>query len=227
VSASPLNPPSLIDAISHEEELVNAATHALGFALALVAGAVLISTAARFGDALRVWACAIYSFTLITAYAASTMSHVARQPALRHAMRVADQAAIYLYIAGTWTPIAVAWLGGRGWWPLHAAVWIIALAGFVSKLVFSHRVKLGAVSAALYVALGWLPMFASMQMYATLPPPLFRWIVVGGLCYTIGLFFFHFDHRVRYFHAAWHLCVIAGSAAHYLGILWYCARTVV
>jgi hemolysin III len=204
---------------SHLEEVANAATHALGLVAAAAGALMVVLAAARRGDAWHVLACAVYAATLVGAYAASTLSHVARTPRWRHAWRIADQAIIFLFIAGSWTPFAVAHLRGGAWWVLHAAVWAIAAFGFVSKTLFAHRVRLGTVSTGLYVLQGWLPLFAAPHM----PFAPAAWLVAGGVCYTAGLGFFAYDHRIRYFHAAWHVMVIAGSACHFLGILLYCA----
>jgi len=206
----------------HDEELVNAATHGIGLALAIAAGIVLICTAARHGSAWQVVGCSIYAVTLIAAYAASTLSHSFRRPRLRSAFRIADQATIFLFIAGSYTPMALAYLHHGGWWVLTSLVWLVAMIGFFQKAVFAHRVHLGAVSASLYVVLGWLPITAIGPMFSVVPAHLLFWIVIGGVCYSAGILFFHFDNRVRYFHAAWHLMVIAGTTCHYIGALVYC-----
>ena len=208
----------------HEEKL-NVVTHALGLACATAAVGVLLSAALRRGGRWQVTACAIYATTLVAAYAASTLSHLFTDGVLRRAFRIADQAIIFLFIAGSYTPVSVAWLRGGGWWALFAAVWIVALIGFFSKALFAHRVHVGAVSIALYVLLGWLPLAAFIPTFSTLPRGLIGWVWAGGLCYTAGTLFFTYDNRVPYFHAAWHLLVLAGSTCHYLGILLYCTGT--
>ena len=206
------------------EELWNALTHGAGLLLAVPAAAVLLSAAAARADRLRLAACAVYAATMVAAYAASTLSHLFKNPRARAAFRTADQALIFLFIAGSWTPIAAAWLrDGRGWWTFHAGVWLVALGGFLSKALFSHRVSLGTVSALLYLLLGWSPVLVAAPLARALPTPLCLWLLAGGVFYTLGLLFFWYDDRVPYFHAAWHVLVIAGTACHYLGILGYCA----
>ncbi|HEY7117864.1 MAG TPA: hemolysin III family protein [Tepidisphaeraceae bacterium] len=205
-----------------DEEHVNAATHALGLAGALAGAAALLVSAWRHGGAWEIWGCALYATTLLATYAASTLSHVVRRPRPQHVCRTADQALIFLFIAGSWTSIAFAWLRNGPWWILHAAIWGVALFGFASKAVFCHRVNLGAVSAGLYLVLGWLPILAARPLTTALPVPLQAWLVAGGVCYTGGLIFFSLDHRIRYFHAAWHVLVLGGSGCHFLGILLYC-----
>ena len=205
------------------EERLNALTHGAGCALAVVGTVVLLAKASRDGSPWHVGAAAVYCVTMVAAYAASTLSHVFRSPRIRNGFRIADQALIFLYIAGSWTPIAAAWLrGGRWWWAFHATLWAVAVGGFVSKALFAHRVRLGTVSAALYMLLGWSPMFVALPLAHTLPTPLCYWLIAGGVCYSLGLVFFKYDHRFPYFHAAWHVLVIAGSACHYAGIFWYC-----
>ena len=205
------------------EELFNALTHGAGCALAVVASAALISIAARQGDHLQLGACVVYAVTMVAAYAASTLSHTFKARAARSAFRIADQALIFLFIAGSWTPIAATWLRtGRGWWAFHASMWAVALIGFVSKALFAHRVTMGTVSALLYLVLGWSPVLVALPLTRILPQPLCLWLLAGGLCYTLGLLFFRYDDRVPYFHAAWHVLVMAGSACHYVGILRYC-----
>jgi hemolysin III len=203
----------------HPEEMANAITHAAGLLLA-IAGTFFLSRAVlRQGSPAQIWACALYATTLVLTYFASTLSHVAREPRVRAAMRTVDQAAIFLLIAGTYTPMAVTWLHGGEWWMLDVAMWGLALAGFLSKVVWTHRVGLGTVSTLLYVILGGIP----LPMVFVIPAGLLRWVVAGDLCFCLGILFFNFDHRIRYFHATWHLLVMGGTVCHFLGILIYCA----
>jgi hemolysin III len=206
----------------HHEESLNATTHAVGLVCSVAAAVAVVGVAATHGVAWHIWGCSLYAASLVAAYTASTLSHVARRPRWRHTFRVADQAVIFLFIAGSYTPVALAWLRGGPWWALHGLLWAVALTGFISKAAFTHNVRLGAVSTRLYLVLSWLPLLAAWPLIATLPPGLLMWMFAGGLCYTLGIVFFHYDHRVRYFHAVWHVMVLAGSACHYMGILLYC-----
>jgi hemolysin III len=223
LAANPADPAGIRGLPSAREELFNAATHAVGFALAVVGAVVLLWTAAQRAERWQFAACAIYSVTLVLTYAASTLSHVFKNPAARKTFRIADQALIFLFIAGSWTPVAATWLRGPWWSALHAALWAVALFGFVSKALFAHRVAPGTVSAILYLVIGWSPVLVAKPVISACPVPLLLWLVAGGIFYTVGLIFFRYDSRVPYFHAAWHVCVIAGSACHYFGILNYCA----
>jgi hemolysin III len=204
-----------------EEDKYNTATHALGLMLSLVGFEWLLSRAIRSGDVWQVIGCAVYASALVAVYAASTLSHLFQQPRLRRLFRIMDQAFIFLLIAGTFTPLSLTYLRGGAWWLLFAAVWGIALVGFFSKAIFAHQVD--AVSTVLHVALGWLPVVAAKPMITVVPGPLLWWMLYGGICYTAGTFFLRRDDRVPYFHAVWHLLVIAGSACHFWGIYSYCA----
>jgi hemolysin III len=205
------------------EEAANAATHALALAACLAGAALLLTRAAlRQANPWQIAGLAVYAATLVTAYLASTLSHVCRHPRRRHAWRIADQAVIFLFIAGSYTPMALTWLRHGPWWLLHGVIWGVGLAGFVSKAAFAHRVRLGSVSAALYLFLGWMPLFATWPLLRAVPQGFLVWLLAGGLCYSAGILFFRFDHRIPYFHAAWHLSVIGGSLCHYLGVLLFC-----
>jgi hemolysin III len=204
-----------------EEDKYNTATHALGLMLSLVGFEWLLSRAIRSGDVWQVIGCAVYASALVAVYAASTLSHLFQQPRLRRLFRIMDQAFIFLLIAGTFTPLSLTYLRGGAWWLLFAAVWGIALVGFFSKAIFAHQVD--AVSTVLHVALGWLPVVAAKPMITVVPGPLLWWMLYWGICYTAGTFFLRRDDRVPYFHAVWHLLVIAGSACHFWGIYSYCA----
>ena len=211
--------PSIVDM---HEETANSITHGLGFALSVAATAVLIPEAARSGDSLTLVGCAIYALTMIAVYAASTLSHVFRQPGPRLFFRILDQACIYLMIAGTYTPFGLTYLRGGWWWLLLAAMWLVALAGVLSKTVLRHRVD--AATAWSYVVLGWLPMTAVQPIMTAVPGPALRWMLLGGILYTVGTLFLTFDSRMRYFHSVWHLLVIAASAAHFWAIYHYVAN---
>jgi hemolysin III len=148
----------------------------------------------------------------------STLSHAAMTPRWKSRFRALDQGFIYLLIVATYTPFSLAYLRGNAWgWVLLAAMWTVALFGFVSKVFFAHRVE--AVSIASYVLLGWMPMLAAPTLLHLVPMGAFWWMLLGGVCYTVGTIFLMNDDRVRHLHAVWHLCVIAGSACHFAGIL--------
>jgi hemolysin III len=207
---------------SHHEETVNAATHALGFAAAIVAAVAVTVTALRHGNPWQQWSCGLYAFMLVALYAASTLSHVYREPRLRHFFRAADQAVIFVFIAAAWTPMAVSYMNTPVWWTLHGAMWAVALVGFAAKAIFTHGVHLGGVSLVAYIVLGCMPIVALWPMALTVPTGMLLWFLAGGACFLTGTIFFKFDDRIPYFHAAWHLFVVAGTACHFCAIYFYC-----
>jgi hemolysin III len=202
---------------SAADELVNAATHAVGCLLAIFGAVVIAGTVSRSGNLPSIVGCAVYLASLITVYAMSTLSHSATSPKWKLLFRRLDQGTIFLLIAATYTPFSIAYLPGAAWWILLAAIWVMAIAGFVSKVFFAHRVDL--VSVTPYVLLGWMPAIGAPTIVQTIPLSIFMWMLVGGVCYTLGTLFLIYDDRIRHFHAIWHLFVIAGSVCHFCGVL--------
>ncbi|MBN1909463.1 MAG: hemolysin III family protein [Pirellulales bacterium] len=200
-----------------EPETANALTHGLGCVLGLIGAAVLLTVALHSADPWRVAAAVVFGGTLIGVYTASTLSHVVTRPRPRHAMRRLDQAAIYLFIAGSYTPFALVFLRTGPWSTLLYVIWAIAAVGFILKLFFGHQVE--SVTTGLYLFLGWLPALAAWPLIGVVTPPGLLWMLYGGLCYTAGIFFLKLDRVSPYFHALWHLAVLAGSAWHYFAIL--------
>ncbi|HUY36917.1 MAG TPA: hemolysin III family protein [Pirellulales bacterium] len=203
-----------------DEETVNSITHGIGLVLSLAGAAWLMTTVIRHGDGLQWAGCGIYAASLVAVYAASTLSHVVRRPRPRRFFRIVDQAFIFLLIAGTYTGLAFTYLRASPWWILTSLIWFIAWSGFVSKLVFAHKIE--SVSTWLHVLLGWLPISCIIPITRIMPAPALWWVLAGGVCYTAGTIFLSRDRRVPYFHAVWHLWVIAGSACHYWAILMWC-----
>jgi len=201
------------------EELANCLTHGGGLLFAVVGAVILFhAVAEKANDALRL-SCWIYALALAAVYAVSTLSHLFENPARRHFFRSLDQGVIFLFIAGNFTPFALAYLHDEVWLLLLAIMWAAALIGFCSKVFWGHRVESTAVTH--YLALGWLPVTAIEPILRSLPTDGVIWCVAGGLCYTVGTVFLTFDTKVRYFHALWHLFVIAGSYCHFLVIVDY------
>jgi hemolysin III len=211
------DPPRLARLLNAQaDELVNAVTHGIGLVLSIVGAIVLIARADSQGDAYLVVGCTVFSMTLIAVYAASTASHMPLGPRLRHLFRRLDQGSIYLLIVGTCMPFALAYLR-TGWWFLFFGVmWTVALCGFVSKTLFSHRVD--AVAIWIYILLGWMPIAMVPSLMAVLPAAALWWLLVGGLFYTFGTLFLAYDGRYPFLHGVWHLFVIAGSTCHFLTI---------
>ncbi|MDZ7752369.1 MAG: hemolysin III family protein [Gammaproteobacteria bacterium] len=199
-------------------ELFNSISHLVGAALALAGGVVLIVAAAGTGDAARVVAFAVYGTTLFLLYLISTLYHGLRGSA-KPVFRILDHQAIYLLIAGTYTPFTLVTLGGAtGWW-LFGATWGLAVLGVILDAVPRDGRRI--LPVVIYLVMGWMILFALEPLLAVLPPAGFQWLLAGGLSYTLGVVFYALDHWYPWAHGVWHLFVLAGSAAHYFAILFY------
>jgi hemolysin III len=197
--------------------LANAITHGVGAALAL-AGAVYLIAASTRGTAWVVVSCTIFAGTLVLVYVCSTLYHSLVRTKARHVFQVLDHSAIYLLIAGTYTPFTLVSLRGPVGWVLFGVVWSLAVAGVVFKSVAMGRFPVG--SAVVYLFQGWFVIFAARPLIHAISWQGAMWLAAGGVAYTLGIVFFALDRRL-YFHATWHLFVLAGSAAHYFAVLFY------
>jgi hemolysin III len=200
--------------------LANAITHGAG-AVCAVAGGIYLIWASRRGTGWLVASCAVFACTLVLVYVFSTLYHSLARTRARHVFRVLDHSAIYLLIAGTYTPFTLVSLRGRVGWVLFAIVWALAIAGVIFKSMATGR--FAVLSAMVYLFQGWLVIFAGRTVLRAIGWSGCAWLLAGGLAYTLGIVFFALDRR-RYFHAAWHLFVLAGSAAHYFAILFFVVR---
>jgi len=197
--------------------LANAITHGIGAVLAVV-GAVYLIAASTRGTASYVVSCTIFAITLVLVYLCSTLYHSLVLTRARHVFQVLDHSAIYLLIAGTYTPFTLVSLRGPlGWW-LFGVVWTMAVAGVIFKSLAVNR--FAVASAVVYLLQGWFMVFAAHPLLQAIGWHGMTWIVAGGLAYSLGIVFFALD-RLRYFHATWHVFVLAGSVAHYCAILFY------
>jgi len=200
------------------EEIANSVTHGAGLVASIVGLVVLVAAAARRGDAWIITSCAIYASTLVLLYAASTLYHSLAATRARHVFQIIDHSAIYLLIAGSYTPFALVNLRGPWGWSLLVIVWVLAAAGVTAKAVFGPRWPM--VSTVLYIAMGWTAVVAIKPMLLHVAPAGIAWLVAGGLAYTGGVVFFALD-RMRYNHALWHLFVLGGSVCHFVAVLFY------
>jgi hemolysin III len=198
------------------EELVNSITHGVGLVLSVAGFVVLLTLAIMHGSALRIVSCAIYGSTLICVYAASTLYHGITAPRFKHALKIVDHCAIYLLIAGTYTPFLLVNLGGHWGWSLLGVIWGLAMTGILLKFWFVDHFKI--FSTAVYLAMGWLAVVAVKPLLLHISTWGIAWLVAGGLMYTIGVAFFAAP-RLRYGHAIWHVFVMAGSICHYIAVL--------
>jgi hemolysin III len=198
------------------EEIANSITHWVGW-LASVAGlAALVSLAALTGGALRVVSCAVFGTTLVLLYAASTLYHALPNPRAKRVFRILDHSAIFLLIAGTYTPLALVALGGGWGWALFGCVWFLAVVGVLLSTLAHGRWRW--LSMVLYLAMGWLVVVALKPLVAALDAPALALVVLGGLAYTGGLAFYGW-RRLPYSHAVWHVFVLTGSALHFVAVL--------
>lgn len=197
------------------EERANALTHGLGAAASLIAGAVLVVLAAQTGDAWRLVSAAVFSAAMLLLYTASAVYHGAPAGAAKDRLEIVDHCAIFLLIAGTYTPFTLVTLRGAWGWSLFGVVWGLAVAGVVLKLIF--RTRFALLSTLIYIGMGWLVVVAFGPMVAALAPLPLLLLVAGGVAYTAGTLFYH-NHRIPYAHAIWHLFVLAGSACHFLAV---------
>lgn len=199
-------------------ELANTLTHGLGLILSLAAMVWMIVQAAIHGDAWHVTACAVFGATLVLMYSASTVYHGLRNPKYKRWFRVVDHQAIYLLIAGSYTPwVMVTLRGETGWWSLLAAVWGLGLLGVLSKLKKENRYR--DAGLVLYLAMGWMFLLAVEPMLTLLPLAAIIWIAVGGLIYTAGIAFY--SSQREFAHAIWHMFVMGGSFCHVMAVSLY------
>ena len=200
------------------EELANSLTHGVGALLAIGGLAVLVTMAVLNGDVWRVVSCSIYGAAMVVLYAASTLYHAVSPPRLKAAFRVFDHAAIFLLIAGTYTPFTLVSLRGPWGWSLFGTVWGLAVAGIVLEIAFPRRWP--ALSLVLYIAMGWVVVVATKPLLDALSAGGLVLLLLGGLSYTGGIAFYAWK-KLPYGHAVWHLFVLAGTAFHFFAILLY------
>ena len=203
------------------EEIANSVTHGMALLASIAGGIVLVATSVRRGDPWFVVSASIYAATLVLLYLSSTLYHALSKTRARHAFQVLDHSAIFLLIAGTYTPFALVSLRGPWGWTLSGVEWGLAIAGIVFKAVFGPRWPI--VSTALYILMGWTAVIAFKPLVQHVRPEGLEWLVAGGLAYTLGVVFYA-RRGMRYSHTVWHLFVMAGSACHYLAVLWYVGR---
>ena len=203
---------------SYAEEMVNAMTHGVGLVLSVVGWIALVVLSGLAGDGWDLAASAVYGGSLVFLYATSTLYHSVRRPRTKHMLRVLDHIAIFLLIAGTYTPFTVV-LMRDGWgWSALALVWGFALAGLLFKLFSKHRFHPAATS--LYLLMGWVGVLFADPMSSALPMGALLLIAAGGLAYTGGVVFYGW-HSLRYSHAIWHVFVLIGSICHFAAVALY------
>jgi len=200
------------------EEIANSVTHGVGVLLAIAGLAVLTAFAARNGNAWHVTASAIFGATLILCFTTSTLYHSITAERIKHVLRTLDHSAIFLLIAGTYTPFMLIGVPGAWGWAILAAVWTLAITGVVLKFVL--RGRLHGLIVALYLGMGWLVVVATKPLLDNIGIGGLALLAGGGLAYTVGVIFYKW-RRLRYSHAIWHGFVLLGGGLHYFAVLFY------
>jgi hemolysin III len=203
-------------AYSAKEELANSITHGIGVALGIACLVLLVVFSAKHKSAWEVASCSIYGTTLILLYLASTLYHAVKKPRTKAVFKILDHSAIYLLIAGTYTPYALVPLRGTLGWSIFGFIWGCAIIGIVLKTFFTGRFKI--ISTLAYLVMGWAVVGTIKPLMDKLGGTGVIWLATGGICYTLGIGFYAWKSQ-RWTHAIWHLFVLAGSLCHFFGIL--------
>jgi len=202
------------------EEIANSLSHGAGLAFAIVGTPFLIVAAMRYGSAWNTIGVSVFAASMISLYLASTLYHALTHDKAKRFFRVLDHSAIFILIAGTYTPFTLGVMRGPWGWTLFGLVWGLALLGLTKKAIFGAQYVW--LSVVLYLVMGWLVVIAAPQVLQRVPLTGLAWLLAGGVAYTAGVGFFA-AHRIRYAHFAWHLFVIAGTVCHFFAVLWYSA----
>ena len=208
--------------LSHEytvlEEVLHAITHGVGVLLSIFGLSWMLYVSIGAADPWRIVASSIYGASLVTLFLASTVYHSMYASRHREIFKLLDHCAIYLLIAGTYTPfLLVAMRGSTGWW-LFGTIWALATAGIIKKLWFRHRFP--RIALASYLVMGWLAVLALPQLATSIGANGMAWLVAGGLLYSIGAAFY-VAKKMPFNHTVWHVFVLAGGLCHFLGVIWY------
>lgn len=208
---------------SLREEIANSISHGIGIVFSIVAMTILLVYGIWMKSPAAITGFAIYGVSSILLYTASTLYHSFRKEKIKRIMRVLDHSAIFLLIAGTYTPVTL--IAMQGYWRVGilSTIWVIAISGIVFKVVTYNKMdRYKGVSLALYILMGWIAVIAIKPMTQTVPVGFLIWLLAGGAAYTIGTIFYAV-RKIPYHHAIWHLFVLAGSVLHFLGIFRYLA----
>jgi hemolysin III len=203
------------------EEIANAISHGIGFLLAAASLPVLVAFAAQRGSGVNVVAVSVFSASMMLLYFISTLYHALPAGRAKHWFNRLDHAAIYVFIAGSYTPFALGVMRGSWGWAMFGVVWALAAVGVAAKLL--DRLKHPLWSTGLYVAMGWVALVAIVPLTERVSTAGLAWLLAGGAAYTAGAVVFLFDSRLRYVHSLWHLFVLGGSTCHFFAVLWHSA----
>lgn len=201
------------------EEIANAISHGIGFLGAAIVTPVLIITAIPAG-VLGIIGAAVFGITMMLLYLASTLYHACPHSSkTKRLLQTLDHGAIFLLIAGTYTPFTLSVIPGIWGWTLFGIIWILAIIGVILKSI--GKAGIDRLSVILYLSMGWLAVIAARPLWYSLPAWGVFWLLAGGVLYTVGVLFFVYDHRIRYNHFIWHLFVLAGTTCHVVAVLQY------
>jgi hemolysin III len=206
---------------SRGEEIANSISHGIGLVASTVGAPFLIMHSARQGDTGFLVGTVVFAASIIILYLSSALYHALPKGKVKNVFRNIEHSAIFLLIAGTYTPFTLGILRGVWGWTLFTIIWFLAIVGMGMKVFdkFSHPI----LSTGLYLLMGWVVVIAAGPLFEMMPTVGLLWLVAGGLFYTFGVLFFTTDGRLRYGHTIWHLFVIAGTVCHYFAVLWYAA----
>ena len=217
-----MNPVTTIEFVppTPGEEIANTISHGIGLALAIAATPILIAAAVRAGGVWSLVGASVFASAMLSLYFASTLYHALRHDRAKRFFRTLDHGAIFVLIAGTYTPFTLGVLRGPWGWTLLGLIWAMAVTGLTIKAVAGTRYRW--FSMVLYLSMGWLVVIAAKPVLLRVPLPGILWLLAGGVAYTAGVGFFS-AHRLRYHHFIWHLFVLAGTTCHFFAVLWYSA----
>ncbi len=203
---------------SFREEIANSISHGIALLIAISATPFLIFSAIEHGDTADIVGSSIFAVTMVLLYLISTLYHALPRNKAKEIFQILDHSAIYLFIAGTYTPFTLGVLSGTWGWTLFGLVWGIAFAGVLLKAIGGIRYP--ALSTCLYLAMGWLALIAIKPLWLLVPHWGLFWLLAGGIAYTLGVAFFVAE-RLSYNHFVWHLFVMAGTACHFVAVMWF------
>lgn len=207
---------------TRSEELANAISHFIGALLSITALVLMIIFSSKKGNAWHIVSTSVFGATLILLYFSSTFNHIVKEGKAKEFFFKLDQIAIFLLIAGTYTPLSLIVLHGTLGWTIFGIEWALALFGIVYNITNSNKFASGPkiINILLYIFMGWLVIIATVPLLNTIPLIGFIWILIGGLCYTLGVLFFKLS-KFKYHHLVWHLFVLGGSISHFIAIFFY------
>ncbi|MBW1891165.1 MAG: hemolysin III family protein [Deltaproteobacteria bacterium] len=203
---------------SANEEIANSITHGLGIILSIIALIILAVFAGIYGNTWHIISVSVYGATLILLYTASTLYHGIQNPRAKNIFQVLDHAAIYILIAGTYTPFTLISLRGSWGWSIFAVIWCLAFVGTVIE--FGRIKRWRFVSLVLYIGMGWTILVAIKPLFTSLAMGGIILLILGGVAYTSGILFYRWEN-LKFHHAVWHLFVLAGSTFHFFAVLFY------